>query len=124
MNLTRRRWLGLGFLFVAFVIFESLSPRAIDAGIAAGIKSGHVIAYGWLMLWYAQAYPGARARIGIALALVLMGVALEFAQGMTGYRSFAYADMRDNALGVAIGLALAWTPVGNVLRAVDRKAIA
>ena len=51
----------------------------------------------------------------------LMGVALEYAQGMTGYRSFAYGDMRDNLLGAGIGLALSWTPLGNVLAAVENR---
>jgi glycopeptide antibiotics resistance protein len=36
-----------------------------------------------------------------------MGVALEFAQGATGYRSFEVLDMAANAAGVALGWGLA-----------------
>jgi hypothetical protein len=53
------------------------------------------------------------------LALVLVGVVLEFAQRVTGYRSFAYGDMVDNALGVAAGLALGLTPLNRMLLAVE-----
>ena len=60
-------------------------------------------------------------RAAWAMGFALMGVALEYAQGMTGYRSFAYTDMRDNALGAGMGLALSWTPLGNILAAVERR---
>jgi hypothetical protein len=79
------------------------------------MKLGHLLAYGWLMLWYAQLYPAIGSRIAIGIALIVLGVGLEYAQGMTGYRSFAYSDMRDNVIGVAVGLALAATPLGGVL---------
>jgi len=37
-------------------------------------------------------------------------VALEYAQGLTGYRTFAYSDMRDNAFGVLVGwIVVAWS---------------
>ena len=65
------------------------------------------------MLWFAQ-LTRMRERVGIALVLVAMGVILEYLQDFTGHRTFAYSDMRDNAIGVAIGFALALTPLGRV----------
>jgi VanZ family protein len=35
--------------------------------------------------------------------MVALGIALEYAQRATGYRSFEVADMAADALGVAVG---------------------
>lgn len=112
-------WLAAGAAFVALVAWLSLTPEPPDAGRMGEVKIGHVAAYAWLMLWFAQLWESPRARIAIGLALALLGVGLEYAQSLTGYRTFAYADMRDNALGVAAGGLLVLTPLGRVIGAVD-----
>jgi hypothetical protein len=117
----RALWLGMGWAFVVLVIYLSLTPNPIDAGRIEGVKVGHFLAYGWLMLWFSQLYRPLKTRMAFALGFALMGVALEYAQGMTGYRTFAYSDMRDNVLGAGTGLALALTPLGNVLAALEAK---
>jgi glycopeptide antibiotics resistance protein len=38
---------------------------------------------------------------------MLIGVAIEFAQGLTPYRFFEWADAAANAIGVCLGWALA-----------------
>jgi hypothetical protein len=115
----RTFWLLCGAAFVALVIFLSLTPHPIDAGRIEEVKVGHFIAYAWLMLWYAQIYSALRTRIGIAVGLMAMGIVLEFVQGLTGYRTFAYSDMRDNALGILIGFGVALTVVGKALRSLE-----
>jgi glycopeptide antibiotics resistance protein len=50
-------------------------------------------------------------RLAYALGFTLMGVTLEFLQGMTGYRSFEVLDMAANTGGVALG----WL-IGNHVR--------
>ena len=114
-------WLGLGWAFVVLVVYLSLTPRPIEVGRIEGVNVGHLVAYGWLMLWFSQVYRSISARAAIALGFALMGVALEYAQGMTDYRTFSYADMRDNIFGVGMGFALAWTPLGHVLAAVEAR---
>ena len=111
----RKLWLGLGAAFVALVIYLSLSTQTIDAGRIEDVKTGHFLAYFWLMYWYSQVYRGRAARFAIAAALVAMGIALEYLQGMTTYRTFAFSDMRDNAIGVAAGLVLGWGVGGTAL---------
>jgi glycopeptide antibiotics resistance protein len=59
-----------------------------------------------LMYWFAQLYA---KRLFYALGFIAMGVALEFIQGMTPYRTFEYFDMVANAAGVLLGWALANT---------------
>jgi VanZ family protein len=85
------------------------------------VKVGHFLAYAWLMFWYCQLYERRPARMGIALGLVLMGVALEYFQSLTPHRTFGYADMRDNALGVAAGWALGAVTGSRLLRTIEGR---
>jgi VanZ family protein len=84
-----------------------------------GFDFAHGAAYACLMFWFAQLYEGRDGRVTCAAALVAMGVALEIAQGWTGYRGFSYADMRDDAIGVAIGALVAFTALARVLPGID-----
>ena len=116
----RRAWLAGGAAFVALVIYLSLTPHPLQVPSVGPLKAGHVAAYAWLMLWFAQIYRG-RARAAMAVALVTMGVILEYLQDFTGHRTFAYTDMRDNAIGVGIALVLAATPLGRAMEVLQRR---
>ncbi|HEX5128613.1 MAG TPA: VanZ family protein, partial [Usitatibacter sp.] len=116
----RKLWLAIGFGLVALVIYLSLTPKPIDAGSVGEVKVGHFIAYGVLMLWFAQLYGSFRARLALFAAFVLLGVGLEFAQSLTTYRSFSPSDMLDNAIGALTGFALAGTPLGSALTRIER----
>ncbi|HEY2627774.1 MAG TPA: hypothetical protein VGI57_01545 [Usitatibacter sp.] len=116
----RAAWLACGFAFVGLVIYLSLTTSPIDAGRFEGVKVGHFIAYAWLTAWFAEIYKSARSRIAWGIGFILLGIALEYAQGMTSYRTFAYSDMRDNAYGVLAGLALAFTPFGELFEKLSR----
>ena len=76
-------------------------PPTID--VDQGDKLGHFAAYGLLMFLFCQIYAQGKTRAIYALGFVAMGVALEFLQGMTGYRTFDVFDMLANAVGVALG---------------------
>jgi VanZ family protein len=96
-----------GWFYAAAIVWLSFSPSLPDPGLAYGDKLGHFAAYALLMFWFASLYRGSRVRIAYALLWIAMGVALEFAQGATSYRSFELADMAANALGVLAGAAAA-----------------
>lgn len=96
-----------GWLLAAAIVGLSLMPSPPDPGFDYGDKLGHFLAYGGLMFWFGVLYRGAPARIGYALLWVGMGVALELAQGASGYRSLELADVAANALGVLAGAAAA-----------------
>ncbi len=115
----RGLWLAIGCALIAVVIFLSLTPDPVDMGKIDDVKTGHFLAYGVLMLWFVQLLRSMRARIVVGILFVLMGVVLEYAQATTGYRSFGYADMRDNAIGVTAGLLLGFTPLAGALQVVD-----
>ena len=78
-----------------------------------GMKIGHVLAYAWLMLWFAQIYRSNAVRYPAALTFCTMGIGLEYVQGLTDYRGFEYSDMVINSTGVGFGLLLSHTRLQN-----------
>lgn len=96
-----------GWLYAAAIVFLSLTPKPPDPGFAYGDKLGHLLAYGLLMFWFCFLYRYRYTRLAYGIGWVLLGIALEFAQGATGDRSFEIADMAANSLGVLVGWGLA-----------------
>lgn len=118
-----RIWVVIGVGFVLLVAFLSLTPDPLDIGQPTGLKLDHMIAYAWLMLWFGQIYRANGRRVLLAIAFCALGVVLEYCQGMTDYRHFAYADMLFNATGVAFGLVLSYTPLQYCLRTFEKVTI-
>jgi VanZ family protein len=116
----RQLWLVIGWLLVLLVIFLSLAPISVQVPVEEGDKLGHVAAYATLMLWFANLYETLSRRIMLAIGFVALGIALEFVQGWTGYRTFEVADMAADALGVAVGWALAPPRLPNFLQRIEK----
>jgi hypothetical protein len=81
----------------------SLMPDPPSIGVEQGDKIGHMAAYAALMLWFAQLQRHGRTRLPMAIRLIALGIALEFAQEWTGVRMFSIADMGADAAGIALG---------------------
>jgi VanZ family protein len=96
----RRVWRTVGVGLVILVIWLSLTPHPIEVPVEHGDTLGHVAAYATLMFWFAQLDSRHRIRLAYAIGFVLLGVALEFAQRLTDYRTFEVADMCADAVGV------------------------
>jgi VanZ family protein len=96
----RRVWRAIGFGLVMLVIWLSLTPHPIEIPVEHGDKLGHLAAYATLMFWFAQLDTRHRMRLAYAIGFVTLGVALEFAQRLTDYRTFEVADMGADAVGV------------------------
>ena len=117
-----RLWLGLGWLFVALVIFFSLTPSPPSPIEFTGAdKLFHVSTYALMMLWFGLVYLPGRAYLLLGIGLILMGIALELIQGLTGYRSLEYVDMIANAVGVSFGWLLVRTRLSSTLLHVEAK---
>ena len=101
------------------VVVLSLIPVDVDLGEHRD-KVAHFLAYCSLSFWFAMLFGGRARQLRIAIAFAAMGVALEFLQGMTDYRTFDPIDMIANALGATVGWGLAQTPLRNVLEWVER----
>ena len=57
----------------------------------------------------------------VAALLIVLGIALEYLQRMTGYREFSYADMLANGAGVLFGWALAYSALGKIGARLEEK---
>ena len=105
----RRLILAGGWLYAAAIAFLSLTPSPPHVSLAYGDKLGHFAAYSLLMFWFCWLYRSRNSRLAYGAGWIAMGIALEFAQGATGYRSFELADMAANSLGVLLGWGISAT---------------
>ena len=116
-------WQSTGWLLIAAVIYLSLAADLPALPGEGSDKYEHFIAYGALMFWFTQIYGRLGTRVAIAAGLILLGVALEFVQGQTGYRTFDYADMVANAIGVIVGWIAAPPRTANVFSFLERRVL-
>jgi VanZ family protein len=115
----RALWLALGWGLAAAIVWVSLTPSPPQIDLEQGDKLGHLASYGALMFWFCQLYAVRGTRLAYAMGFTLMGVALEFAQGEFGARTFEPADMLANALGVALGWAFALGARGSLFLRIE-----
>ena len=112
-------WLLLGCMLVLLVIYLSLARVSLEVPVEQADKFEHMLAYGTLMFWFANLYCVLSARIVFAVGFVAMGIALEYMQRLTGYRTFDIADMAANVAGVAAGWVWAPPRLPNCLQAME-----
>ena len=104
-------WLGLWWLAVVVVVVLSLTPPAPIELPRHGDKVEHLLAYALLAAGAVQVFRRGFPLLVAGVGLVLLGIALEFAQGaFTATRMADPADAMANAAGVALGLLTALTP--------------
>ena len=99
----RRFRLGVGWLGIALLLYLSLVPQPPQLSMEHGDKLGHALAYATLMFWWAQLLATTRQHLCLAAGLITLGIAIEFLQGWTGWRTFDYFDMLADAVGVVCG---------------------
>ena len=106
-------WLVVGWLLVLTMCYLSLIPKPPNFNIefTYSDKAGHFSAYFVLMLWFSQLYKTPKSRLFYILFFIFMGATLEVLQGLSGVRTFEYADMLANTLGAG----LAWLITKNRL---------
>lgn len=112
----RHWWQAAGYALVVLLTVNSLirwpelgdAPDHFDKWLHAG-------AYLLLTLWFCGVHERRRWPL-VAAGLLLLGAAIEFAQGRTGYRQADLFDMAANAAGIALGLVLAAAGAGGWCR--------
>ena len=115
-----RLWCVLWCLAIAAVVVLSLMPAPPMPDVENSDKIGHFLAYGTLAACAVQLYRNWAGLLGAGLALVLLGIAMEYAQGtLTDYRTMDANDALANTVGVLIGLATRLTPIRDLLLRID-----
>ena len=111
-----RFWLGIGWLLVGLVLYLSLTPHPpAPLAFDNADKLEHACAYAALSFWFCQFYRKKWSRVRVMIALLVLGIAIEYIQGWTGYRTFDVLDMLADGVGVLSGWLLVLTPLGRLL---------
>lgn len=95
-------------LMILLVTVLSLAP-VDQPDFSPNDKVNHFIAYAAMAFvaawgWVSLSTSGLRTRAKVALGLLLFGVFIEGAQGLTGYRFASFSDIVANSVGIMIGL--------------------
>jgi len=104
----RRPWQFLLLVLTGAVCFLALTPspsKQVDLGWD---KLNHAAAFAALSLSGCFGFPGSRrAVLGVTLALLGLGGLIEILQLFVPGRSSEWGDLAADALGIALGTALA-----------------
>ena len=116
-------WLGIWILGWILCIVLSLGPPPpIPSSVPDGDKFGHALAYGVLSAWAVMIFSTRRAWLRSSVALLALGIAIEFAQGaLTTNRSADPYDALADLVGILLGLCIAWTPAANWLLRLEKR---
>ncbi len=112
-----RLWAGLWATAVLLVIVVCLIPPPPIPLPENSDKGEHFVAYFILAGSAVQLFRRGRPLLWVGVALVLMGIGIEFAQGaLTSNRMADPMDAIANTVGVLVGMVTALTPLRDVLR--------
>jgi VanZ family protein len=120
----RGAWLGAWICALLATVAASLLPAFLLPVVPPGGDTlEHFGGYALLAAAAVQLFAGWRALGRAALGLVALGVALEIAQGLfTTTRQMDAVDALANTCGVAAGMAIALTPLRDLLLRLQRAA--
>jgi VanZ family protein len=110
----KRLWLAIGAAMVLVILLGCLLPSHDLPKIGVSDKLEHFLGFGGLAFWFGSIVV--RADLPwVGFAVVAFGGLIEIVQGMTG-RDAEWLDWAADSVGVAIGMALVFTPLGQWAR--------
>ena len=114
-------WVGLWiFGWMLCIVLSLIHPPRIDLDVPNGDKVGHFLAYAALAAWSVMLFARRRAQWTAAVALVLLGIAMELAQGaFTNDRMMDSHDAIADAIGVLFGQLLVFSRYRFLLQRID-----
>ena len=120
-----RAWCALWALAIALVVVGSLLPGPDLPHVPdGGDKVEHIAGYCVLAAFAVQLFARRAWLAGACVALVLLGIALEIAQGVfTTTRTMDPADALADAVGVLLGAATVLLPWRDALLRLDRQRV-
>jgi VanZ family protein len=116
-------WLGIWiFGWILCVVLSLIHPPHIDIDVPDGDKIGHLLAYAVLSAWAVLIFATRRSHWKAALALVVLGIVMELAQGaLTDDRMMDPMDALADTLGVLLGQLLALGRAQTLLQGWDLR---
>lgn len=116
-------WLALWWLAIVVLVVLCLLPASDIPEVPNGWdKVEHAFAYMVLAFGAVQLFAARRALFRAAVGLMLLGIAIEIAQGVfTATRSADVFDALADAVGIIIGIAAVRTPLRDFLLEIERK---
>jgi len=97
----------LFFLWIAFVVYASLTPVDLDSVDLPHVdKLMHFAIHSFNVLFVVIAFPSARLYVCGLLFVFFLGPAIELLQGLTPERSASLADQLANTLGFLVAYLL------------------
>lgn len=109
-------WLALWFIGIAAVVVVCLLPGQDLPRMPLSDKVEHALAFALLAASATQLFVRGLPLVAVAAGLLGLGVAIEFAQAaFTTTRAMEAGDVVADAVGIAAGMLIAWTPLRDVL---------
>ena len=118
-----RLWLGtwaVGWLLC--IVLSLIHPPQLGVDLPDSDKIGHFLAYALLSAWSVWIFASRRSHLLSAIALVLLGIAMELAQGaLTDDRMMDVRDAWADTIGVLVGQLFAFSPARALLQKFEAR---
>ncbi len=113
-------WWAIGWALVLFITYATLAPSQYVPNLHLWDKLEHAGAFFGMTFWFAGLVRRSRYP-ALALWMLLFGGAIEIAQGVMGLgRDMDIHDWYADAVGIGVGLALAYVGLGEWLAYAER----
>ncbi len=114
-----RFWRAASMVLLLLVLAATLMPAIwfwtdrvrLAAWIAGFDKWSHFIGFLVLSVWFGGLYRK-RSYWRVAMGLLAFGILIEICQRAVGYRSAEWMDVVADALGIVVGLTIAYLGLG------------
>ncbi len=113
-------WIAIGVFLVVLLLYGSLAPAKALPLLRGSDKFWHAGTYFVVMAYFSQIYAPVRQRLLIAVALVMLGVTIEFVQPYVN-RQFDWYDALANSVRIVAAFLVSLSPLGSLLRVVDGR---
>jgi VanZ family protein len=107
-------------MLVTIAVAMAMPTPEVELAIDNADKWVHVLSFAVLGGWTAQLYPPSPALLWRGLGLIAFAASTELMQALIPWRSADWGDLIADAIGVVLGLALAFGPSGRALLRVER----
>ena len=118
-----RLWLGTwAFGWLLCIVLSLIHPPQLGVDLPDSDKIGHFLAYALLSVWAVWIFASRRSHLLSAIALVLLGIAMELAQGaLTDDRMMDVRDAWADTIGVLVGQLFAFSPARALLQKFEAR---